>query len=355
MKLETKLIERVLMFPPPPSLSNGPTAPSSVPTSFPGRVGFVAIDGIVDPGSRAIPQVGSQLACLREKDVSILPRELFPCARMRTAVYAENLIFLLEAGPGACALAGYTNGPHGNIEARIESFLNRLARAPSSVPFGYRPGYETSGAARALMLKALEVPMQWAVFSRAFADALAGNGMLLFNKLAPVPPPPYPTDHARLAVMCLESSPLASPAEVPTAEDLAAEFLRTMREVSPHFERASRRGSPTAGASTGPPVERESPMAYAHCENTLNSLMPNSTRIIIQDSPGHCSLSVPAPCALKLVRDYFAGILPESGRTCETAYDYFLDPSVSLSAFGAEDRKLLQSARAVADLLRHVR
>ncbi|KAF8184038.1 hypothetical protein K438DRAFT_1123348 [Mycena galopus ATCC 62051] len=41
----------------------------------------------------------------------------------------------------------------------------------------------------------------------------------------------------------------------------------------------------------------------------INSLMPGSTRLIIQDGPGHCSTATPTLCTRKLVREYYAGIL----------------------------------------------
>ncbi|KAJ7482544.1 hypothetical protein FB451DRAFT_1084919 [Mycena latifolia] len=330
---------------------------------LPTRAGFVVIDGIVDP-----------------VNWSNEPSHKWPINWMASTekTYRFFLETCSQAGPKACALAEYTDEPYEDIEARLESFFDRLALAPLPVPFGYRPGFLTSGAARGLLLITLESPQRCADSAIAFAEAFAGNGTLLFNKIAPRPPP-FPDDHARLAVTCLDSPPPASPAEVPTAEDLAAEFLKTMREVSPHFGVSVSVGEADGGCQywpvrgperfTGPwTASLEQPMLIV--SNTvrritpiqsglrINSLMPNSTRIIIQDGPGHCSVSVPTPCTLRLVRDYFAGMLPENGTMCDTEYDYFPDPSApepALSAMNAEDKKLVESARAVAQILQRIR
>ncbi|KAJ6450720.1 hypothetical protein C8R47DRAFT_1230148 [Mycena vitilis] len=90
----------------------------------------------------------------------------------------------------------------------------------------------------------------------------------------------------------------------------------------------------------------------------INSLMPNSSRMIIQDGPGHCSTAIPTLCTAKLVRGYFAGTLPENGTTCETDYTFSPDPSETDSAFvglNAEDAKLLDSVREVGELLQDIR
>ncbi|KAJ7040598.1 hypothetical protein C8F04DRAFT_1082819 [Mycena alexandri] len=48
----------------------------------------------------------------------------------------------------------------------------------------------------------------------------------------------------------------------------------------------------------------------------ISSLMPDSTRIIIQDGPGHCSDAVRVHHEAH--SRYFAGILPENGIMCDT-------------------------------------
>ncbi|KAJ6535070.1 hypothetical protein B0H19DRAFT_1383313 [Mycena capillaripes] len=162
-------------------------------------------------------------------------------------------------------------------------------------------------------------------------------------------------------------------------EDLAAEFLNTMREVPPHFGASVLVGEPDSGCQYWPArgPERfagpwnatlELPMLIV--SNTmdpitpidsglrLNSLMPDSTRIIIQDGPGHCSTAIPTLCTIKLVRGYYAGALAENGTMCDTSCTFFPDPSktdVPFAGLNAEGAKLLKSAQAVGEILQDVR
>ncbi|KAJ7441618.1 hypothetical protein B0H11DRAFT_2095722 [Mycena galericulata] len=327
---------------------------------LPERAGFVVIDGVTDP-----------------VNWSTEPSHKWP--RNWLASSEKTYRFYLEtcsrAGPDACPLAEYLDEPYEDIEARLEIYFDRLAVAPLPVPFAFRPGFLTSGAARALLIIYLQQPTQWAESGLAFGQALAGNGTLLFNKLGKVMPrltPHY--DLVRLGVTCLDSPPPASPSEVPTPEDLAAEILKTMREVSPHFGASLSVGEPDGGCQYWPVrgPERfvgpwnatlEWPMLIVSNTSGLriNSLMPDSTRMVIQDGPGHCSLSLPTLCTAKLVRAYFAGNLPENGTMCDTSYDFFPDPKSKADStlveftMDAEDKKLLASARVAEELLRDVR
>ncbi|KAJ7127941.1 hypothetical protein C8R44DRAFT_667310 [Mycena epipterygia] len=333
---------------------------------LPERAGFVVIDGIADP-----------------VNWSTEPSHKWPINWLASTekTYRFYLETCSHAGPDACPLTEYTDEPYEDIEARFESFFDRLARAPLPIPFAFRPGFLTSGAARALLLMFLERPPQWADSATAFAEAMAGNGTLLFNKLATPRAPSSPNyDLVRLGVTCMDSPPPKSPADIPTAEDLTAEFLKTMREVSPHFGASVSVGEPDGGCQYWPVRGPErfagpwnatlewpmlivsntmDPITPIQSGLRINSLMPDSTRIIIQDGPGHCSTAIPTLCTTKLIRGYYAGTLPENGTMCDTTYTFFPDPSnntdSTLVALDAEDRKLLESARAVGQLLQDVR
>ncbi|KAJ7624723.1 hypothetical protein FB45DRAFT_1060932 [Roridomyces roridus] len=53
----------------------------------------------------------------------------------------------------------------------------------------------------------------------------------------------------------------------------------------------------------------------------INSLMPESSRIIVQDGPGHCSTTIPT-----LVRGYYTRTLPENGTISDIEeYPFFPD------------------------------
>ncbi|KAJ6510959.1 hypothetical protein C8R45DRAFT_965744 [Mycena sanguinolenta] len=332
---------------------------------LPDRAGFVVIDGIADP-----------------VNWSTEPSHKWPINWLASTekTYRFYLETCSRAGPEACPLTKYSGEPYEEIEERLELFFDDLAITPLPVPFAFRPGFLTSGAARSLLLMYLERPPQWADSALAFSQAMAGNGTLLFNKLAT--PRPRSTPHydlARSGVTCLDSPPPRTPAEVPTPEDLAAEFMRTMDKVSPHFGASVVVGEQDGGCQYWPVRGPErfagpwnatlewpmlivsntmDPITPIESGMRINSLMPASTRIIIQDGPGHCSTAIPTLCTRKLVREYYDGRLPENGTMCETSYTFFPDPSKPDATFvglNAGDAKLLNSARIVGELLQDIR
>ncbi|KAF7309168.1 hypothetical protein MKEN_01119400 [Mycena kentingensis (nom. inval.)] len=304
--------------------SYGSIIGSYLANMLPHRVGYVAIDGIVDP-----------VAWTTEPS--------------------------------------HPHEPYTAIQSRIESFFDTLARTPLPVVGSAvnRPGILTSGAARGLLLLYLEQPVRWAESARAFAGAMKGNGTLLHNKLterfsARAERHPH-SDLTRLAVQCLDSPPPSKEYPAPSAEDLADELLRTMERVSTHFGASMSIGEPDGGCQFWPTAGRgperfvgpwnaslDVPMLIV--SNTMdpitpiqsgllvNSLMPNSSILIIQDGPGHGSPAVPTPCIESLVRGYFTGTMPKNGTVCATEYDYFpkQEPNtcaeMGQSTFFAEER-----------------
>ncbi|KAK7002424.1 hypothetical protein R3P38DRAFT_1733804 [Favolaschia claudopus] len=338
---------------------------------LPHRVGFVTIDGIADP-----------------VNWSTEPSHKWPINWLASTekTYRFYLETCSRAGPEACPLAQYTDEPYEAIESRLETFFDSLVVTPLPVPFGSRPAYLTSGAARALLLILLQRPIRWSESAHAFAQAMnSANGTLIFDALPRPSKSSY--DLVRLGVTCMDSPPPSSPKEVPTPEDLAAELMKTMREVSPHFGASVSVGEPDGGCQYWPVKGPErfagpwnaslewpmlivsntmDPITPIQSGLRINSLMPDSSRLIIQDGPGHCSPATPTLCTINLVRNYFAGILPENGTMCGTEFDYFPDSSAKLEmemgqsgdevqTLSAEDRKMLESARVVGEMLQDIR
>ncbi|KAF7345712.1 hypothetical protein MVEN_01591200 [Mycena venus] len=333
---------------------------------LPERAGFVAIDGIVDPVAWATE-----------------PPYTWP-ANWLTSIEKTYRFFLetcAEAGPIRCPLTQYAGEPYEELEQRLEAFFDELAIAPMAVPFAKRPGLLTSGAVRGLLLMYLEQPTQWSDAAHALAAALAGDGAPLLNKLLTpghVASPYH--DLVRSAVTCLDVPPPASHHDIPTAEDLGRELVRTMREVSPHFGANLDLGEPDGGCEywTARSPERfagpwnatlEWPMLIV--SNTMdpitpiqsglriNGLMGDSSRLVIQDGPGHCYSSAPTPCMVKLVQGYFAGTLPANGTVCSPAFNsswYFPDPAEEgdfRATLGFEEESsILEGARALGGLFR---
>lgn len=107
----------------------------------------------------------------------------------------------------------------------------------------------------------LQRPTNWPIAARAFASAMSGNATELYNYIVrPLPGSsgsPWPTvamnrDLVRLAVTCLDSPRPASEKEFPTAEDLANQGLKALREVSEHFGLSTGVSEPDGGCQYWP-------------------------------------------------------------------------------------------------------
>ncbi|KAF7331462.1 hypothetical protein MKEN_00024900 [Mycena kentingensis (nom. inval.)] len=348
---------------------------------LPDRVGHVVIDGIMDPVNwSSEPSYKYTVNWLSSIEKT----------------YKFYLQQCSQAGPSRCPLAKYTNEPYESIMARIETFLDQLAleALPVLGDAVARQGVLTSGGVRATLLIYLQVPAWWSISAKALASAMAGDATVLYNLLlsrtsarrSNAPNPHY--DLARLAVSCMDSLPPAVNLE-PTPDDLAEELLHMLESVSPHFGANVFISEPDGGCQfwprgperfTGPwNASLEVPMLIVSntmdpitpIENGLlvNSMMPESSRLIIQDGPGHVSLSMPTLCTQKLIRGYFAGDIPANGTTCETEYSYFPSKSpmaldteqgsaaaqIPLQVLSAEDVVLLESAKTVGELLQAIR
>ncbi|KAJ7598797.1 Alpha/Beta hydrolase protein [Mycena floridula] len=328
---------------------------------LPDRVGYVLIDGVADA-----VQWSSE------------PSQYSPMNWLSSTekTYEVFLKDCAQAGPRLCALAHSVGEPWQKIEQRLESFFDKLVRSPVPVPFGVRPGFLTSGAARAIMFIDLYFPTLWPQNAENFAQAMKGNATALFNIMVP----DYRLDNggisasrdlSRLAVRCLDAPPASSPKDYPTAEELADIGLKTLREQSIHFGLSTGISEPDGGCQywpvqgperfTGPwNATLRTPMLII--SNTydpitpissglkINSLMPNSSILVIQDGPGHCSLTFPSLCTIKLGRQYFAGEMPANGTVCQVDRSTFpdeKDQDLHLEALSTSDRELLEAAQEV--------
>ncbi|KAJ7935989.1 hypothetical protein B0H13DRAFT_2304056 [Mycena leptocephala] len=358
---------------------------------LPERAGYVVIDGIVDP-----------------ENWSTEPSHKWTANWLVSTeqTYRFFLKTCVKAGPLRCPITQHAGESYTQLEQRLEAFFDAVAVAPMPVPFAKRPGYLTSGAARGLLLMYLEQPTQWSEAAHAFAAALTGDGAPLLDVLLTPGHGSSPYhDLARSAVTCLDSPPPSSLRDVPTAEVLARELLHALREVSPHFGASLSLGEPDGGCEywvaraperfTGPwnatlewpmlivsntvhgPVSLDSSfhpvqgliyllrgrITPIESGIRINELIGDSSLLVIQDGPGHCSSSVPMPCMLKLVQQYFAGTLPKNGTVCPQAFDYswyFPEPPKEsghrgMLGFEHEDSSLLAGARALEGMFRRRR
>ncbi|KAK0443957.1 uncharacterized protein EV420DRAFT_1484833 [Desarmillaria tabescens] len=321
---------------------------------LPHRIGYSVIDGIADPIAW-----------------SSVPSHKWPFNWLSSAEKAYHMYLedCSRAGPSLCPLAMYQDEPWENIEQRLEQFFDRLALKPLATSRSSRPGYLTSGAARSLLLIHLERPGMWPASAKAFAEAMSGNGTQLYNWIIPPSGISHENDVARLAVTCLDSPPSLPMKDPPSAEHLADEGLKTLREVSPHFGMSVGMGEPDGGCQywpakgperfTGPwnatldiPMliisNTADPVTPISSGLLINSLMPDSSVLIIQEGPGHTSTSMVSLCTMKLQRRYMSeGIGPANGTRCAVDNPTFPEPAFwgkKMEALSAEDAKLVKAA-----------
>ncbi|THU82258.1 alpha/beta-hydrolase [Dendrothele bispora CBS 962.96] len=327
---------------------------------LPERIGYAAIDGIADP-----------------VNWSNEPSHKWP---HNWVYHSEKTyeIFLKgcsEAGPTICPLTKFKGEPWKNIERRFEEFFDLLALEPLPVFDGDRPGFLTSGAARALLQITLQRPSLWVSFAESFASAFAGNGTSLYTLLGQRNI--LTADLTRLAVTCLDSP--ANRTFPPTAEELTEQGLKNLEEVSVHFGLSTGVSEPDGGCEYWPvegPERFVGPWNASNLENPLliisntadpitpissglliNSLMPKSSTMIIQNGPGHCSSALPSLCTIKTVRSFFAGEIPKNGTWCEVDVSPFPsdDEDHLVRMMSEEDRALIDAMFTIGNSMAEAR
>lgn len=102
-----------------------------------------------------------------------------------------------------------------------------------------------------LLLRFLMIPSLWPEASAAIHEAMYGNGTSLYDQLIPDYENKIP-DLKRQAVSCIDSVPPANADDFPTAEDLADQGLRTLKEVSRHFGVSAGLNEPDGGCQFWP-------------------------------------------------------------------------------------------------------
>ncbi|KAI0827447.1 TAP-like protein-domain-containing protein [Trametes gibbosa] len=316
---------------------------------FPDRVGRVVIDGVAD----AMSWVASP-SYTWEK-------------HWLTSTEDAYEIFLSEcakAGPSACALAITDRDTSADILERVETFIDNLYDKPLPAPDAIIPGMLTNGRARMVLLGALQRPPMWPGIAQAFSQAMDGNATALVNAHSHAH---SLVDLERSAVSCNDNLPF----EAPTPEELIDVQLDVLKHVS-RFSLAVISTEPDAGCQYWPvePNERfvgpwnhtlRNPLLIV--SNTADPVTPlsngrmvheelkNSSRLLIQTSPGHCSLALPSLCTVGHLRAYFAnGTLPADETHCPVDASPF--PQLGAARIlSAEEEEILEGVRRVSEVV----
>ncbi|KDN47539.1 alpha/beta-hydrolase [Tilletiaria anomala UBC 951] len=251
-----------------------------------------------------------------------------------------------RVGPLACRLAKYKGEAPSAIAHRLDAFLDKLYYEPVAVPDAIRPGVLTSAMARTVLYFSTNAPHSWQRIAHAFADAMEGNGVKLYSILhGPFSPRSdlVQTDMSRAAVVCGDQPP----GKPPAAEDLLDGLLRNLKQTSRRFAANVFPIEPDGGCQFHPAIGRTPERFTGPWNNTLDfpmlivsntadpitprasgeeihKLMGNSSRILLQDSPGHCSFSSASPCTLSHYAAYFVnGTLPKNHELCTIADNFW--------------------------------
>ncbi|KLO10606.1 hypothetical protein SCHPADRAFT_999478 [Schizopora paradoxa] len=305
---------------------------------FPSRVGRVVIDGVANP------------VLWSNEETYFWPRDFLSSTE---DTFQWFLRACSEAGPKLCPLARKIGESTLDIQSRLEVFMDELYENPLPVPNARRPGYLTSGGFRSILLVVLERPATWGIRSKYLADAMAGDATELYNMLLPDYDLTAPDgDLARLAVSCLDAPRPKTQAEFPTPEMMTDAALAAIRDGPERFTgpwNHTLNNKILIVSNTADPV---TPIASG---KLVHKLLADSSALLVQNSPGHCSLAVGSLCTMKAFRKYYdSGELPPEGTICETDEPLFPDPDNDMHLFGdktKEDAALLRAAMGIRDVL----
>ncbi|GJE93494.1 alpha/beta hydrolase [Phanerochaete sordida] len=288
---------------------------------LPDRIGRVAIDGVAD----ATAWVSD-------------PYYTWYREWLTSTTDAYDLFFqrCSEVGPLHCELAHEKAEKPSDIKDRLESFIDGLFYEPLAVSNATVPGLLTSGRVRMFLLGNLVTPLSWPAAAHALAQAMTGDGAAVLDAVQPR----AGADLQRSAVSCNDQLPHAAPAPGAVVGELLDVF-RTVTRLA--FTVVTT--EPDAGCEFWPvtPPERFAgpwnhtlsnpililsnemdPVTPLRSGELVHKLLGDSSSLLIQDSPGHCTIALPSACTNNATRAFFAdGTLPKPGTHCATDYPPF--------------------------------
>lgn len=271
-----------------------------------------------------------------------------------------------KAGPKSCPLATSVGEDPDAIDARLMAYLDKLYTAPVPVINTARPGVLTSGAARSVLYSTTNGPGMWPRRAEIFAKALAGDATELYEATVQ----PFDTtgslgqtDLSRAAVACADSLFLERK-DWPTAEDMVNRTYYNL-QASPRFGASVGLMEPDGGCQFHPASGRAPERFTGPWNNTLstkmlivsnthdpitpltsgrelNTLMGDSSTLLVQKSAGHCSLGSVSVCTQRWYRRYFVdGLLPDDETLCEIDKGYFPADAPAVNVGRTEEEKEL--------------
>jgi len=323
----------------------------------------VIIDGVLDPVSWANEHSYKWLSHVLTDTEKLLHNFYEACA---------------DAGANRCALAS-AGSTADSISEQVDGFLDKLYEHPMAVPDATRPGPLTASMVQVLLFTSLYSPRSWPAAASDLAAAMNGNGTAIVNRflhgIELDPTVPAQTSSSTDAVICTDGPDFDGMDLEDVMDDILDEVIRSQQQTSRHFStwsivpchhwkaRASERFTGPFNhtlrhemliiGNTADPV---TPVVNAR---KVNGLLSNSSRLIVQDGSGHCSVAMTSVCTFKAIKGYLLrGELPPDGLVCSTDERLFPPSSpeetdngsmlwlkASAEAYSEEDLHLLASIR----------
>lgn len=319
---------------------------------YPEKVGRLVIDGVADGPEYLRADWYSNL---EDTDV----------------IYESFLSFCHQAGAKKCPLYVPTIQA---MRSRVTSIIDSLAESPLSVPFGKEaPGIITKHHLMKRMFLATYAPLR---FFHAVAEELlaieTNNQTILPTLLADTAyrcdcadaTTPWAVDNqAYAAIACSDAEPVTD-----TLEDTKAHLVRLatksafaaplwaftrMRCAGWRIRAKWRFAGPLAAARTAFPLlvvsPRFDPVTPLASARAVHARFGGS-RLLVQNSHGHCSLGAPSVCTAKHIRAYFAeGMLPAEDTVCQVDRLPFIGRAKETTLYSSEDTELLAAMERLTE------
>lgn len=329
---------------------------STFASMFPDRVGRLLLDGVVN---------------VHDYNNALGQGSLGDTEKVVKSFYTSCLL----AGPEQCPLATHASSAN-DIEERAQKIIKSLYHHPIALSSPHGPELFTYTDMKSIIFGALYTPVSsFGYVARILAAVEHGGGDILDQVALSL--------HDQRTYTCrtdpldnLESSVpqeaiLCGDGTDQTAldQDTFEDYWQLLRGISPAagstwstlkmkcaswpIKAVYKLGDDEKfGANTSHPIlfisNTADPVTPLKSGRIMAKRFPGSV-VLIQDSAGHCSSSMPTPCTMKAIREYFqTGVLPHEGTVCippasplslnsTDPSSPFYDPSLGEGTFLAEE------------------
>lgn len=325
---------------------------------FPDQVGRLILDGVVN---------------VHDYNHALGQGSLHDTEKDMSSFYT----FCLLSGPEICPLTTPTSSAR-DIEKRVQKIVDSLYHRPLVLNSPSGPEILTYTDLKGIIFSSLYTPaVVFPVVAKILAAVENGGGDILDQIAGGFRPahiyscsingssfPLFFYEEVQLAILCGDGIDQTS-----LDMDTFAEYWQLLHDISPsagdlwaihqmkcaawNINAVYKWGDDDRfGGNTSHPIlwisNTADPVTPLNSGRIMARRFPGSV-VMVQDSPGHCSLSTPTPCTIKIARDYFqTGTLPDHEVVCippvsplslnsTDPNSPFYDPSLGQALFVAEE------------------